>query len=36
VRHAGTDKMGKRVVERTQIACTDARTIWLPAKKGCP
>jgi hypothetical protein len=36
VRHAGTDKMGKRVVERTQLACTDARTIWLPAKKGCP
>jgi hypothetical protein len=36
VRHAGTDKMGKRVVERTDLACKDARTIWLPAKKGCP
>jgi hypothetical protein len=35
-RHAGTDKMGKRVVERTARACASATTIWLPEKKGCP
>lgn len=35
-RHAGTDKMGKRVVDRTARACAQASTIWLPEKKGCP
>jgi hypothetical protein len=35
-RHAGTDKMGKRVVDRTARACASATTIWLPEKKGCP
>jgi hypothetical protein len=35
-RHVGTDKMGKRVVDRMQRACTNANTIWLPEKKGCP
>lgn len=35
-RHAGSDKMGKRVVDRTTRACASASTIWLPEKKGCP
>jgi hypothetical protein len=34
-RHGGTDKMGKRVVDRLERACKGADTIWLPAKKGC-
>jgi hypothetical protein len=35
-RHAGTDKMGKRVVDRSDRACKNDSTIWLPEKKGCP
>jgi hypothetical protein len=35
-RHAGQDKMGKRVIDRLQRACANATTIWLPEKKGCP
>jgi hypothetical protein len=35
-RRAGPDKMGKRVVDRLQRACSSATTIWLPEKKGCP
>jgi hypothetical protein len=35
-RKAGTDKMGKRVVDRTERACKNATTIWLPERKGCP
>jgi hypothetical protein len=35
-RHAGTDKMGKRVVERSERACAKATTLWLPERKGCP
>jgi hypothetical protein len=35
-RHAGTDKLGKRVVDRIDRACKNANTIWLPEKKGCP
>jgi hypothetical protein len=34
-RHAGQDKMGKRVVDRVQRACANATTVWLPEKKGC-
>jgi hypothetical protein len=35
-RHAGTDKMGKRVVDRLDRACKSDTTIWIPEKKGCP
>ncbi len=37
-RHAGTDKMGKRVVDRTERACDGPETIWVPEKKSevCP
>jgi hypothetical protein len=35
-RHAGSDKMGKRVVDRTERACKGDKTIWIPEKKGCP
>ena len=35
-RHAGEDKMGKRVVDRTGRACKSATTLWFPAKQGCP
>lgn len=35
-RKAGTDKMGKRVIDRVDRACKNATTIWLPEKKGCP
>jgi hypothetical protein len=35
-RHAGEDKMGKRVVDRTARACKNTSTIWIPDKKGCP
>ena len=35
-RHAGTDKMGKRVVDRLDRACKSDKTIWIPEKKGCP
>jgi len=35
-RHAGTDKMGKRVVDRMERACKSESTIWIPAKQGCP
>lgn len=35
-RHAGPDKMGKRVVDRIERACKNETTIWLPEKKGCP
>lgn len=34
-RHAGDDKMGKRVVDRTDRACKGPGTIWLPERKGC-
>lgn len=35
-RHAGGDKMGKRVVDRTARACKSDTTLWFPEKKGCP
>jgi hypothetical protein len=35
-RHAGTDKMGKRVVDRLDRACKNTTTVWFPEKKGCP
>jgi hypothetical protein len=35
-RHAGEDKMGKRVVDRSDRACKNDSTIWIPEKKGCP
>jgi hypothetical protein len=35
-RHAGEDKMGKRVVDRTERACKQDTTIWYPEKRGCP
>jgi hypothetical protein len=35
-RKAGTDKMGKRVIDRLDRACKNTTTIWLPEKKGCP
>ncbi len=35
-RHAGTDKMGKRVVDRLDRACKNATTLWFPERKGCP
>jgi len=35
-RKAGTDKMGKRVVDRTDRACKNATTLWFPERKGCP
>jgi hypothetical protein len=35
-RHAGPDKMGKRVIDRMQRACTNPTTIWLPKRAGCP
>jgi hypothetical protein len=38
-RHAGTDKMGKRVIDVTKRACTKDTTLWLPDgsnKKVCP
>jgi hypothetical protein len=35
-RHAGADKMGKRVVDRTDRACKLATTLWFPERKGCP
>jgi hypothetical protein len=35
-RHAGPDKMGKRVIDRLDRACKNNTTIWLPEKKGCP
>jgi hypothetical protein len=35
-RHAGTDKLGKRVVDLMQRACASDKTVWLPEKKGCP
>ena len=35
-RHAGSDKMGKRVVDRLDRACKNATTVWFPEKKGCP
>jgi hypothetical protein len=34
-RHAGSDKMGKRVVDLMQRACSSDKTVWLPEKKGC-
>jgi hypothetical protein len=34
-RHAGSDKMGKRVVDRLERACKNATTVWFPEKKGC-
>jgi hypothetical protein len=34
-RKAGTDKMGKRVLDRTERACKLDTTIWIPAKTGC-
>jgi hypothetical protein len=35
-RHTGTDKMGKRVTDRTDRACKNDSTLWLPERKGCP
>ena len=35
-RHAGTDKLGKRVVDRSERACKGATTVWFPERKGCP
>jgi hypothetical protein len=35
-RRAGVDKMGKRVVDRTERACKSETTLWFPEKKGCP
>ena len=35
-RHAGTDKMGKRVVDRLERACKSDTTVWIPEKRGCP
>ncbi len=35
-RHAGADKMGKRVLDRTGRACKQSTTIWFPERKSCP
>ena len=35
-RHAGPDKMGKRVIDVTKRACEKDTTIWLSGKKACP
>ncbi len=35
-RHAGSDKMGLRVIDVTKRACAKDTTIWLSGKKACP
>jgi hypothetical protein len=35
-RKPGPDKMGKRVIDVMQRACSKPTTLWLPEKKGCP
>jgi hypothetical protein len=35
-RKPGPDKMGKRVIDVMQRACSKPTTLWFPEKKGCP
>jgi hypothetical protein len=35
-RKPGSDKMGKRVIDVMQRACSKPDTLWIPEKKGCP
>ncbi len=35
-RKAGPDKMGKRVIDRSERACKSDKTLWFPSRLGCP
>lgn len=35
-RKAGPDKMGKRVIDRSERACRSDKTLWFPSRMGCP